>query len=433
MNIVDVIEKKRDKQALTKEEINYFIDGFVKGEIKDYQASALLMAIVLNGMSNQETVDLTNAMLYSGDISDLSSIPGLKCDKHSTGGVGDKVSLVLAPLLASANATIAKMSGRGLGHTGGTLDKLEAIPGFRIELSTEEFLETLKKHHLSIIGQSGNIVPADKKLYALRDVTGTVQSIPLIASSIMSKKLASGSDTILLDVKVGKGAFMKDEAQARELAHTMVDIGKSLNKDVKAVITDMNQPLGYAIGNSLEVIEVIDTLHNKGPQDLTEISLKLGAIMLVQVKIVANEEEGYNLLKSKLEDGSAFNKFREMVIAQGGDVSVIDDPSKFVKAKYSSDIKSSKAGYLHEIDALKVGHVALELGAGRHKKEDAIDYAAGIILKHKVNDKIEVGEVIGTLYSDKEIPESLEDLFKESLSITDTKNEDTSLIKEIIT
>jgi len=433
MTIVDIIEKKRDNQVLSKEEIDYFINGFVAGEIKDYQASALLMAIVLNGMSNQETVDLTNAMLYSGDINDLSSIPGLKCDKHSTGGVGDKVSLVLAPLLASANATIAKMSGRGLGHTGGTLDKLEAIPGFRIELSTDEFLDTLKQHHLSIIGQSGNIVPADKKLYALRDVTGTVQSIPLIASSIMSKKLASGSDTILLDVKVGKGAFMKDEQQARALAHTMVDIGKSLNKDVKAVITDMNQPLGYAIGNSLEVIEVIQTLHNKGPQDLTEISLKLGAIMLVQVGLVSNEQEGYQVLKAKLEDGSAFNKFREMVIAQGGDVSVIDNPDLFDKARYSEDITSDKTGYLYDIDALKVGHVALELGAGRHKKEDAIDYAAGIILKHKVNDKIEVGEVIGTLYSNKEIPSTIKEMFKESLSIKEEKNNDTALIKEIIT
>ncbi|WP_423362817.1 pyrimidine-nucleoside phosphorylase [Mycoplasma sp. P36-A1] len=432
MNILEIIEKKKNKEALTKEEIQYFIDGFIKGEIKDYQASALLMAIVINDMNNDEIVNLTNSMLYSGDIIDLSQIKGIKSDKHSTGGVGDKVTLVLAPLLASANATISKMSGRGLGHTGGTIDKLEAIPGFQVEIPLEEFVSLVNKNKIAIVGQTGNLVPADKKLYALRDVTGTVQSIPLIASSIMSKKLASGADTILLDVKVGKGAFMKDLKQAEKLSKTMVEIGKSLNKDVKAVITDMNQPLGYAIGNALEIKEVIDTLHGNGPKDLTEICLKLGAIMLVQAKIETDVEKAYTILEANLHNEKAFNKFKVFVAAQHGDTTYIDTPEKFSEPKTVLEIVSDKEGYLHEVNALELGQVALELGAGRHTKEDNIDFSAGIVLKHKINDYINKGDIVGTLYTNKEVDNKIIEKFKAALIYSEHQNPNTALIKEII-
>lgn len=432
MNIIEILEKKKNKEKLSKEEIEYFVEGFTKGEVKDYQASALLMAIVINGMDNEETTNLTIAMLNSGDKVDLSSIKGIKSDKHSTGGVGDKVSLVLAPLLASAGAIVSKMSGRGLGHTGGTIDKLEAIPGFRTEIDMQEFIDIVNKDGIAIIGQTGNLVPADKKLYALRDVTATVQSIPLIASSIMSKKLASGADTILLDVKVGKGAFMKTLDQAKELSTTMVEIGKSLNRDVKAVITDMNQPLGYAIGNSLEIKEVIETLHGNGPMDLNVLCCRLGAIMLVQAKVCDDLEIAYNILFSNLHNEKAFEKFKVFVKAQGGDVSYIEHPEKFAVAKNIVEVKSDNEGYLYEMDALKIGQVALELGAGRHTKEDSIDFSAGIVLKHKTNDQIKKGDVIGTLYSNKEITNGLIEMFKESLIINDQKNDDVELIKTII-
>jgi len=432
MNIVEIIEKKRDKLELSKEEIEYFIDGYVKDEIKDYQISSLLMAIVLNGMDIEETTNLTNSMMNSGDVIDLSAIKGIKCDKHSTGGVGDKVTLVLAPLLASAGAKISKMSGRGLGHTGGTLDKLEAIPNFNVFLAKEKFIKQVNDIGIAIIGQTGNLVPADKKLYALRDVTGTVQSIPLIASSIMSKKLACGSDSVLLDVKVGEGAFMKDITEAEELARTMVAIGKNLNKDVKAILTDMNQPLGYAIGNTLEVIEAIDTLKGHGPADLREICLRLGSLMLMQAKITSNEEEGYKMLEENLNNGTAFNKFREMVIAQDGDVSYIDETAKFEKAKNIKEVKINKSGYLNKIHALSIGKLALELGAGRHTKEDDIDYSAGIIFTKKVNDYLNENDVVAYLHSNKEITGNMIGALKDAVEVSEESNKDTELIKEII-
>ncbi|MEG0364220.1 MAG: pyrimidine-nucleoside phosphorylase [Erysipelotrichales bacterium] len=432
MNIVNIIAKKRDKIELNQEEIEFFVNGVTNQSIADYQISSLLMAIVLNGMSNQEVIYLTQAMLHSGDVIDLSRIEGIKCDKHSTGGVGDKVTLVLAPLLASCGATVSKMSGRGLGHTGGTLDKLESIPNFRVDLSIDEFINQVNDIKVSVIGQTGNLVPADKAIYALRDVTGTVQSIPLIASSIMSKKLASGSDAILLDVKVGEGAFMKDIDQARQLAGVMVEIGKGLNKDVKAVITDMNQPLGYSIGNALEVKEAIATLNGEGPKDLEDLCIRLGSMMLVQAKEYTNEEDAAKILKENLYNGKAIAKFVELVKAQGGDQTYIEDPSKFEMASNIIEVKTDKEGYLYQLDALGVAQVALELGAGRHTKEEAIDYPAGIVLTKKVNDKVAKGDVIAYMHTNKETDEKLIKMLQDSLIVKDQKHEDTSLIKEII-
>ena len=351
MRMVDIIEKKRDGFSLSKEEITFFIKGYTNGSIPDYQASALAMAIVLNGMDKEEIGDLTDAMMHSGEIIDLTSIKGMKVDKHSTGGVGDKTSLVLGPLVASCGAKLAKMSGRGLGHTGGTLDKMESIPGMRINLSEEEFIEQVNKIGMAIIGQTVKIDPADKKLYALRDVTATVESIPLISSSIMSKKLASGSDSILLDVKFGSGAFMKTIEKAKELARTMVDIGAYLNKDTRAIITDMEEPLGMAIGNALEVKEAISTLRGNGPKDLVDLVTYAGAIMLEQAKIVNSLEEGKRKIKQAIEDGSGFNKLLEFVSAQGGDVSYIKDPSKFKLAKNIVPIYSISSGYVGKIDS----------------------------------------------------------------------------------
>lgn len=432
MNIVEIIGKKRDKKALIKEEIDYFIKAYVNDEIKDYQAAALLMAIQLNGMDVDETTALTDAMLHSGDIIDLSGIKGIKSDKHSTGGVGDKVTLVLCPLLASCGAKIAKMSGRGLGHTGGTIDKLEAIPNYQVDISIEQFIKQVNEINIAIIGQGGDLALADKKLYALRDVTGTVASIPLIASSIMSKKLASGADTILLDVKVGQGAFMKNVTEARTLSKLMINIGKSLDRDVKAVITDMDQPLGYAIGNALEVQEAIATLHGQGPQDLTELCLELGAIMLVQAQIHKTKKDAYQALKTNLENDKGFEKLVELVKAQHGDSSVILDPSRFPAAKNIVPVKSTKSGYLSKMDALQIGQVALELGAGRHTKEEAIDFAAGIVLTKKVNDYIEEGAIIAYLHSEKPISDNLLDDFRDALVLTDKPNHHDKLILEII-
>ena len=333
MRMVDIIIKKKENKELTKEEISFFVKGFTNGTIPDYQASSLAMAICFNGMNKKEIGILTDEMLHSGDTIDLSSIEGKKVDKHSTGGVGDKTSLVLGPLVASCGVKLAKMSGRGLGHTGGTLDKLESIPGVTIEIGEEDFFKQVNDIGIAIVGQTGSLVPCDKKLYALRDVTGTVNSIPLIASSIMSKKLASGSDTILLDVKFGSGAFMKDLDSARELARTMVDIGDELNRDTRAILTDMNQPLGLAIGNNLEVIEAINTLNGNGPKDLVELCINAGAIMLTQAKRVNNVDEGKKLLEENIKNGKALDKLAQMVKAQGGDESYIYTPSKFDKAK----------------------------------------------------------------------------------------------------
>ena len=402
MRMVDIITKKRDGGILTNEEIDFFIDGYVEGKIPDYQVSALLMAIVFKGMTNDEIVHLTDRMEHSGDVMDLSDIPGKKVDKHSTGGVGDKTSLALGPMVAACGAIVAKMSGRGLGHTGGTLDKLESIPGMNVFMEEEKFINILKDIGVAIAGQTGTLVPADKKLYALRDVTGTVESIPLIASSVMSKKLASGSDCILLDVKFGNGAFMKTREDAKKLAKIMCAIGNSLNRDTRAVLTSMEQPLGHAVGNALEVKEAIDTLHGHGPKDFQDLCYQSGAIMLEQAGIAKNEEEGLKMLHKVVEDGSAFEKLRQMVIAQGGDVSYIDHPEKFPLAKHIVEVRASKPGYIKHIVALEIGESAMRLGAGRETFDDVIDMAAGIVLNKKVGDKVAKGDVLCAVHTNKD-------------------------------
>ena len=402
MRMVDIIVKKRDGKILTKEEISFFVKGYVNNTIPDYQVSALAMAILFRGMNKEEITILTDLMMHSGDIIDLSSIKGVKADKHSTGGVGDKTSLVLGPMVAACGVKIAKMSGRGLGHTGGTLDKMEAIPGMKIAIPEEAFIRQVNEVGLAIVGQTGHLVPADKKLYSLRDVTGTVESIPLIASSVMSKKLASGSDTILLDVKFGSGAFMKDLDSARQLAKTMVDIGDGLGRDTRAILTDMEQPLGLAVGNALEVKEAIDTLRGKGPRDLIELCLEAGAIMLEQAKVVADLKKGRKLLEEAIENGSAFNKLKEMVKAQGGDVSYIENPEKFPLSKYIVEIRSENEGYVRRIEALEIGESAMRLGAGRETYDDIIDMSAGIVLNKKVGDHVKVGDVLCVVHTNKD-------------------------------
>ena len=402
MNIEEIIEKKRDGFELNRDEIHFFVKGYVDNKIPDYQASALLMAIYIRGMNKKEIGILTDEMRVSGEVWDLSSIPGLKLDKHSTGGVGDKVSLVLGPMVASCGGKLAKMSGRGLGHTGGTLDKLESIPNFDIYVNYEEFKEQIDKIGMAIIGQDSKIDPADKKLYALRDVTGTVSSIPLIASSIMSKKLASGADCILLDVKYGSGAFMKTIEDAKKLAQTMVDIGKELNKDVRAEITDMDQPLGFAVGNNLEVKEVINTLKGNGPKDLIELCLSSGSIMLQQGKIFDNEEDARKALIENINNGKAFEKFKEFVKTQKGDVSYIEHPEKFPVAKNIIEVYSNKSGFVNKINALAIGKGSMELGGGREKLDDIIDMSAGIVLNKKIGDEVKEGELLATLYTNKE-------------------------------
>ena len=417
--MVDIITKKRDGHELTDKEIEFFVKGYVDGKIPDYQVSALLMAILFKGMSDREIVTLTDLMEHSGDVMDLSSVKGVTVDKHSTGGVGDKTTLALGPMVAACGAVLAKMSGRGLGHTGGTLDKLESIPGLNVFVSEEHFLKQVNEIGIAVVGQTGTLVPADKKLYALRDVTGTVESTPLIASSVMSKKLASGSHCILLDVKFGNGAFMKDVESARHLAKIMCKIGNALGRDTRAVLTDMDQPLGFAVGNSLEVKEAIATLHGKGPKDFTELCLRSGAIMLEQAKIAKNEEEALTMLKKVIADGSAFNKFKEMVKAQGGDVSYIDNPEKFEVSKNVIEIKASKAGYVKQIEALRIGENAMRLGAGRETFDDVIDMSAGIVLAKKVGDKVNVGDLLCTAYTNKEdYAEVVKDI-KEAFVIVD--------------
>ena len=398
----EIIEHKRDGLELSQQEIHFFIKNYVDKKIPDYQASALLMAIYLKGMNDKETALLTEEMRVSGDVWDLSDIPGLKVDKHSTGGVGDKVSLVLGPMVASCGAKLAKMSGRGLGHTGGTLDKLESIPNFDIFETKEEFKKQIQEVGMAIIGQNKDIDPADKKLYALRDVTGTVSSMPLIASSIMSKKLASGADCILLDVKYGSGAFMKTKKDAKKLAEIMINIGRHLGKDVRAEVTDMDQPLGYAVGNNLEIKEVIETLHNRGPKDLTKLCLDSGSIMLVQAKLFRDKKEARKALLKNLKNGKAFEKFVEFVKAQKGDASYILDPSKFEVAKNIIPIYSNKEGVIKRIDALTIGKSSMKLGGGRERIEDTIDMSAGIILNKKIGDFVKNNELLATLYTNKE-------------------------------
>ncbi|MCD8204498.1 MAG: pyrimidine-nucleoside phosphorylase [Coprobacillus sp.] len=394
MRMVDIISKKRDGAALNREEIHFFIDGYVKGDIPDYQASALCMAILFQGMNNEEISLLTDEMCHSGATMDLSKISGVKVDKHSTGGVGDKTSLVLCPMVASCGVKVAKMSGRGLGHTGGTLDKLESIPGLSVTKSDAEFIGQVNKIGIAIVGQTSELDPADKKLYALRDVTGTVEAIPLIASSIMSKKLASGTDTILLDVTFGEGAFMKDIKSARELARVMVDIGNGLGKNTKAVLSSMDEPLGYAVGNSLEIKEVINALHGNGPKDLMELCYKCGSIILMQAGITHTEREGRLMLSEAIKTGKAYDTFRKMVIAQGGDPDYIDDPSKFRDTSFIINLVSNSEGYVNKINALTIGEVSMKLGAGREKMDDIIDMAAGIVLHKKVGDYVKKGDTL---------------------------------------
>ena len=408
MRMYDVIKKKRDGGALTREEIFAFINGYVKGEIPDYQASALCMAIFFKGMTDEETFFLTKAICDSGEKLSLSGIKGIKADKHSTGGVGDKTTLIVAPIVASLGVTVAKMSGRGLGHTGGTVDKLEAIPGFNTELSGEEFTKTVNETGIAVVGQSVSLAPADKLLYALRDVTATVDSLPLIASSIMGKKLAADDDCIVLDVKTGSGAFMKSLSDSRALAKMMVDIGKRAEKKIVALITDMNMPLGNAIGNSLEVIEAIKTLNGNGPSDLTELSVALSANILYLAE-KGSLVECEVLVKDAIESGKALKTFVKMVKAQGGDTSVIEDTDKFPKAKYSCDFISDKDGYITSVDTEGYGVAALLLGAGRNKKDDKIDSTAGIILHKKTGDLVKKGEKIATLLANNE------DLFEKSI------------------
>lgn len=405
MRMVDLIIKKRDGQELTDEEIRFWIEGYVKGEIPDYQSSAMQMAIVFKGMNKREVSTLTDAMEHSGEVLDLSAIKGVKVDKHSTGGVGDKTSLVLGPMVAACGATLAKLSGRGLGHTGGTLDKLESIPGITIAIEGERFVNQVNEIGCAIVGQTKSLVPADKKMYALRDVTGTVESIPLIAASVMSKKLASGSDAILLDVTVGEGAFMKNMESARELAKIMVEIGNRLGRDTRAVLSDMGEPLGMAVGNSLEVKEAIASLQGNGPEDLMELCYTTGSIMLVQAKVAKTREEGRAMLKEVIANGKAFEKFCLMVKAQGGDIEYILHPEKFEMASVIKDVLSSEEGYVSSINALEIGLSSMRLGGGRETLEDVIDMSAGIVLNKKVGDYVKRGEKLCTIYTNKTVKE----------------------------
>ena len=428
MRMYDLIEKKKRKQILTDEELKFMVDGYVAGEIPDYQMSAMLMAIWFNGMNDHEITELTKVMAHSGDMIDLSAIDGKKVDKHSTGGVGDKTTLIVAPIVAACGGKVAKMSGRGLGYTGGTIDKLESIPGYRTVLSRQEFFDTVNKCGLSLIGQSGNLAPADKKLYALRDVTTTVDSIPLIASSIMSKKLAAGSDCILLDVKTGSGAFMKSLDDSIKLAQTMVAIGEGAGRRTVALITDMDTPLGFAIGNSLEVIESMEVLKGQGPADLTEVSLQLAANMLYLCD-KGTLDECRKLAEKSIENNSAFESFCKMVTAQGGDDSVLRDYDKFPKAPYSKNIIADKNGYITKMNAESIGVTSVILGAGRETKESVIDFSAGLIIHKKYGDEVKFGDNLATLYTSKENSlEEAEKLYRKAIEIGNTKPDKKPLI-----
>lgn len=421
MNIKEIIRKKRNSLSLTKKEIEFFAFGAADGSIKDYQISALLMAICFNGLDERETLDLTDAMARSGDMADLSAINGITGDKHSTGGVGDKTTLVVAPIVASCGVKIAKMSGRGLGHTGGTVDKLESIPGFKTSLETDEFISIVNECGICVAGQSGKLCPADKKLYALRDATETVDNMSLIASSIMSKKLAGGADCIVLDVKCGSGAFMKDEESAKMLAEKMVEIGRGAGRKIAALITDMDTPLGKNIGNSLEITEAVETLKGNGPDDLTEICILLAA-KLLELAGKGDFAECQLLAKSKIADGSALNKLCEMVTLQGGDADYIRNTDKFEISSFSFDVKAGNSGFITNMNAEGIGLVCVELGAGRKTKEDDIDHSAGIILHKKTGDKVEKDDIIATLLcSDESLLKSASIQFKESVTILTDK------------
>lgn len=433
MRMYDIIVKKRKGLELTKEEINYFVQGFTKGEIPDYQVSALLMAIFLNKMTKKETSELTMAMVNSGDVIDLSSIDGIKVDKHSTGGVGDKTSICLTPLVASLGIPVSKMSGRGLGHTGGTIDKLESFDGFSVELTEEEFINNSNTIKIALTGQTGNIAPADKKLYALRDVTGTVDNMSLIASSIMSKKIASGADAIILDVKVGDGAFMKTKEEAKELAKEMVDIGSHLGRKTVAVISDMDQPLGYAIGNALEVKEAIELLKGNGPSDLLELTLTLGSYMVLCSNKAKNIEEARTMLLENIKNGKGLEKLKEFIKAQGGDNSFIDDVSKLPKAKYIEEVRATKSGIINKINAEAFGLIAMELGAGRETKESSIDLAVGIVLNKKREDKVNSGDILAYIHSNnKENIEKAKQKILSNIEINEELTKNIPLIYDIV-
>lgn len=422
LRMYDLIEKKRDGFPLTEAEINFFISGYTKGEIPDYQVSALLMAIYFQGMTDDESANLTMAMAHSGTMLNLSEINGIKVDKHSTGGVGDKTTLCLIPLVASVGVPIPKMSGRGLGHTGGTIDKLESIAGFHVELTEEDFIKQVNEYGLAIIGQSENLAPADKLLYSLRDVTATVNSIPLIASSIMSKKIASGADKIVLDVKVGNGAFMKDEASAKKLAETMVRIGKNVGRETVALLTNMDEPLGYSIGNALEVKEAIMTLRGDGPADLTELTLQLGAHMTVLGEKASSIKEARTLLQANIENGKALQYLKRLIAAQGGDSNIVDHLEMLPAASNQIDVEASRDGFVSELIANELGRASMLLGAGRQTKEDEIDLAVGLYLHKKVGDHVVEGDTLCTIYANRDNVTTVKKLIEDSIVISDHFN-----------
>ncbi|WP_026558928.1 pyrimidine-nucleoside phosphorylase [Bacillus sp. J37] len=428
MRMVDLIEKKRDGKELTKEEIHHIIKGYTSGDIPDYQMSAFTMAVYFQGMTDHERAELTMAMVHSGDTIDLSEVEGIKVDKHSTGGVGDTTTLVLGPLVAAVGVPVAKMSGRGLGHTGGTIDKLESVPGFHVEIENKQFIELVNKNKIAVIGQSGNLTPADKSLYALRDVTATVNSIPLIASSIMSKKIAAGADAIVLDVKTGAGAFMKDLDDSKELAKAMVDIGNLVGRRTMAIISDMSQPLGFAIGNALEVKEAIDTLSGKGPKDLEELCLSLGSYMVLLAEKAQTLEEARSMLIQVMNNGKARAAMKTFLEAQGGDGSVVDKPETLPQATYKIELEAKQDGYLSEMIADSIGTAAMLLGAGRATKESQIDLAVGLVLNKKIGDTVKKGESLVTIHSNRENVEDVKEKLYASISISEQKVEAPKLI-----
>ena len=432
MRMVDLIQKKRDGGVLSKEEINFIVSGYTSGDITDYQMSALLMSIYFEDMTDEEITCLTMAMSHSGDVIDLSEIDGIKVDKHSTGGVGDTTTIVLAPLVASVGAAVAKMSGRGLGHTGGTIDKLEAIPGFQVEIPNDDFIRLVNESFVAVTGQSGDLAPADKKIYALRDVTATVDSIPLISSSIMSKKIASGADAIVLDVTTGDGAFMKSLEDAERLAHTMVRIGKLANRQTMAIISDMSQPLGNAIGNANEIVEAIDALKGEGPEDLMEMVYTLGSQMVVLAKKAESLEEARQMLEENIKNGKATEKFKEMIRNQGGDDSIVDHPEKLPQAKYVFELPAKESGVVSKMVADQIGIAAMMLGAGRRTKEETIDYAVGLYLNKKVGDIVKEGESLVTIYANREDVEDVKQVLYENIEIGESGKEPT-LIHKVIT
>lgn len=432
MRMVDLIQKTRDGIELTDEEIHFIIDGYVHERIPDYQMSAWMMAICFQGLTKRETATLTKEMMHSGDVIDLSAIEGIKVDKHSTGGVGDKTSLVLGPIVAACGVPVAKMSGRGLGHTGGTLDKLESIPGLNIMMDEEDFVKQVNDCHLAIIGQSAHLDPADKKMYALRDVTATVSCIPLIASSIMSKKLAAGSDAILLDVKYGDGAFMKTIEDAKALARTMIEIGDSLGKDTRATISNMSQPLGNAIGNSLEVREAIDTLNGHGPHDLLELCLQAGTHMLIQAKKADSPITARKMLEDAIASKAALRTLCAMVKAQGGDDAYIRHPEMFPKPKEVIDVRSLKEGYVQDLEAMTLGLVSMKLGGGRQTTDDEIDYSVGLVLHKKIGDYVKKDEVLVSVYTNTGLSKELKDDIYNAYHFTDEFVAKPILIDEVL-